>query len=100
MPRAPLASAKRLITKMATIAIGASVRIGATAIFTPSRIPYRRLWAMTSVVMGPGENPPASPTTIPVRRYGQPSLIDGLQRMRFALGLFGSSNVAIRYYCV
>src|SRR4030067_702266 len=54
-----------VIRNVETRMIGRSVSRGATAIFIPSRTPYRTVWESTRAKSGPGENPADSPRTTP-----------------------------------
>ena len=65
-PKAGLMSEKTDKKSKHAMTIGVSVSRGARATLTPSRMPCFRVWEMTSVSMGPGDNPALSPRTIPV----------------------------------
>ena len=72
-------------SKTDTTMIGASVRSGAMATFSPSRKPKRMVWATTTVVVGPGVKPPARPKTQPDAMNTRTSIIADSQRKGVAL---------------
>jgi len=66
IPKAGLMSEKTDKNSRHAMTIGVSVSRGARATLTPSRMPCFKVWEITRVSMGPGDNPALSPKSTPV----------------------------------